>query len=346
LLATILFSDVPRVAFDLAKAPAAPDYAQAVAWGATPDKPGATATAPAGVIPVDSREARVDVFFVHPTSFFESEQWNQPLDHAETNERTDMGSLRAQASVFNGCCRIYAPRYRQMTVGAFMNWSDDSAHALDLAYSDVKRAFQYYLDHYNRGRPFIIASHSQGSRHVVRLIPEMIDGRPLMNQFVAGYIIGNWLPESWFARMKQIKPCASATATGCIVTWSTLLEGADAQKHRVAFVERTGQPASMADQPFVCTNPLSWSTGPALAPASLDIGGWIHGPGDKPRPPDPHLVSARCENGALFVSDPGADYRRGALPGGNYHNLDYQLAYMNVRENAIVRAKAFLASRH
>ena len=87
----------------------------------------------------------------------------------------DKKPVRYQASVFNRSCRVYAPRYRQAIVRVFKEESKDGKKALDLAYRDVKRAFQYYLDHYNQNRDFIIASHSQGTLHCTRLLKEMID---------------------------------------------------------------------------------------------------------------------------------------------------------------------------
>lgn len=335
---------VPSAHFDVKAAPPAPDYARQSSWGALPDMKDASDVAPAGATVIDPAKAPADVFFINPTSYFSGRHWNADISDAPTNAKTDKGSLRNQASAFNGCCAVYAPRYRQMTFGGFLKPSADSRAAMDLAYSDVKRAFQYYLAHYNRGRPFIIASHSQGSRHAKRLVQEMIDGTPLMKQFVAAYIVGNWLDENWFQSLKDVKVCESAEQTGCVVTWSSLAEDADAQQQREDFVSRSGLPAP--NHKYVCTNPLTWTTSPAPAPASENLGGWVYGPGSSPRPPDPHLVSMRCDNGALFVSRP-ADriYRLRLLPGGNYHDYDYQLAYMSIRENAKVRVKAFLRER-
>ena len=184
---------VPDDHFDAAKAPPAPDYAKQSSWGALPGMKDASDVAPAGSTMIDPARAPADVFFINPTSYFSGRHWNADAADADTNAKTDKGSLRNQASVFNGCCAVYAPRYRQMTFGGFIAPSKDSAAAMDLAYSDVKRAFEYYLAHDNHGRPFIIASHSQGSRHAKILVQEMIDGTPLMKQFVAAYIVGNWL---------------------------------------------------------------------------------------------------------------------------------------------------------
>ncbi len=62
--------------------------------------------------------APVDVFFLHPTTYFTHKTWNAPLSDQGANETTDQDILRNQASAFNACCRVYAPRYRQIAFGA------------------------------------------------------------------------------------------------------------------------------------------------------------------------------------------------------------------------------------
>src|SRR5512141_864925 len=108
MLGALLFAHAPRTPFAQMAPPPAPDYAERAAWGALPDMQDATDVAPPGE-PIAGSDAPVDVFFVHPTTFFSNTQWNQPLDDADTNKRTDRGPLRAQASAFNGCCAVYAP---------------------------------------------------------------------------------------------------------------------------------------------------------------------------------------------------------------------------------------------
>ena len=46
-----------------------------------------------------------------------------------------------QATVFNGSCRVWAPEYRQASIAGLK-----SEGARDLAYSDVLRAFLYFVD--------------------------------------------------------------------------------------------------------------------------------------------------------------------------------------------------------
>ena len=90
----------------------APDYADETAWTALPNRQDS-----ADVIPVRMRldaaeKMDIDVFFVHPTTFVSPISWNQPLHDVDTNKTTDASVMRDQASVFNGCCNVYAPRYR------------------------------------------------------------------------------------------------------------------------------------------------------------------------------------------------------------------------------------------
>ncbi|GIR73695.1 MAG: hypothetical protein CM15mP76_04220 [Prochlorococcus sp.] len=79
-------------------------------------------------------------------------------------ERTEI-MLGNQASAFNGSCNIYAPEYRQATYFSFFDKDDNGKKALDLAYEDIENAFNYFLEFFNNGKPFIIAAHSQGALH-------------------------------------------------------------------------------------------------------------------------------------------------------------------------------------
>ena len=114
---------------------------------------------------------QADVFFIHPTTYLDNATWNARFDEdGFTGRQLEDAVVRYQVSTFNGCCRIFAPRYRQATLSVFVNPSDDSNKALDLAYSDVVRAFDRFIEKENNGRPFILASHSQGSLHATRLL--------------------------------------------------------------------------------------------------------------------------------------------------------------------------------
>jgi hypothetical protein len=77
------------------------------------------------------------------------------------NQSGDVITAQGQFSAFNGTCKIYSPRYRQLHFGALL-WDIEQSsflESLQLACSDVERAFDYYLGNYNEGRV-------QGNYHI------------------------------------------------------------------------------------------------------------------------------------------------------------------------------------
>jgi hypothetical protein len=131
-------------------------------WSALPEREDAADAAVPAFPAADQRRAGADVFYVHPTSYV-GPLWNAPVDDARLNTDTDRVATRIQASAFNRCCAVYAPRYRQGNGTAFTHPSVDGRRALDVAYADVRAAFRHFLASREAARPFLLASHSQGS---------------------------------------------------------------------------------------------------------------------------------------------------------------------------------------
>src|SRR5580693_8188456 len=146
LLAFVLMTAVLQAqSFDPAKQPAAPDYSLESNWSALPFRVDA-----ADIIPDDEKWINdslkdVDVFYIYPTIYMAGSTWNEDLSNKKLNKRIDNKPVKYQASVFNASCRVYVPRYRQAIIKAFFD-KKNGDQALDFAYEDVKRAFQYYLD--------------------------------------------------------------------------------------------------------------------------------------------------------------------------------------------------------
>jgi len=210
------------VGFSEVEAPEILDYSLAANWAALP-----TVEDGADVLPEGFEDgqatAQVDVFFVHPTTFMYTDSgWNAGPNDAIALDITTDKVLPNQASVFNGVGRIYAPHYRQAHLKSYFNLQSGGYEALLLAYSDVRRAFLYYLEHYNEGRPFILASHSQGTTHSIVLIDELIDGKALQEQLVAAYLIGMPVPKDTF---QVLPPCDAPGDFGCYSSWCTYVKG-------------------------------------------------------------------------------------------------------------------------
>jgi hypothetical protein len=335
LIATLIFK--PHHSFADEKTAPAPDYALDASWAALPhdDNGGAGGATP----------PQTDVFFVYPTTFLSPESWNAAFD----NPGRGVGgsgvdaTLRNQASAFAKCCRIFAPRYRQATFFAFFDRDGDGIKAVDLAYQDVRRAFDEFVAHRNNGRPFIVAGHSQGSIHLLRLIQERIAGTPLQKQMVAAYPIGAAVP----AEFNAISPCKEAAQTGCLVTWNSVSDP-DYDRSRGGTVPLwlDGRYQTVGNRRLMCVNPLDWHVDGA-GPASANTGSLSRTrPGGDPMM-KPAYAAAKCMNGRLVVDLPAdrADFR--SLPGdsGGLHIYDYNLFYANLQDNAVARASAFASQR-
>ncbi|MGE4650622.1 MAG: DUF3089 domain-containing protein, partial [Myxococcota bacterium] len=245
-------------------------------------------------------------------------------------------TLDGQASAFDQAGRIFAPRFRQMTLSGF-DRADVRERALDLAYSDVKRAFEYYLDHYDRGRPLVLAGHSQGSRFLLRLLQDFFVGSPLRERLVAAYPVGARVFMGPVERGEMAIPiCEDARQTGCLVSWRSFARGADPSGDI--------HPGELGEVETVCVNPISWEQDERPVPAHENLGS-IPIPifGSIPKP-QPGLVGASCEDGILWINPPGGCRYAIAHSEGNYHAYDYELFYVNVQRNARQRVDAYLAT--
>jgi hypothetical protein len=312
--------------FDAEPKPPAPNYADPDAWAARPAKP----------------SHAIDVFYIQPTTF-PGPGWNADFRDASVNAITDGGVMKTQATAFSDCCDLYAPRYRQASARAAGSTTGDGAKAYDFAYQDVLRAFTYYLQHDNHGRPFILAGHSQGALLSARLLEEVIDGKPEAKRLVAAYIVGIGLPQGFFGKAyKTVGICRRPDDTGCVVSWNSFVPGSDVTAYLAhsesRYVDRFGDDPSKA---ILCINPLTFDLDRPAGDAKLHLGAVRDAASIAS--PVPGLVGAECKNGILFVDAGGAAGVLKPLPNGSLHLQDIELFYGNLRKNAGVRGRAWLS---
>lgn len=326
--------------------PSSPDYSQPGAWAAYPGRPSHADDLPAGV----SKDANqgVSVFFIHPTTYLAPAMANAAYDApGEVGARVDDVVLRFQASVFNGCCRIFAPRYRQASFRAITSNTEEGYAAAELAYGDVVRAFDEFL-RANGSRPFVLASHSQGSIHGLRLLQNRIMGTPLQQQLIAAYIIGVALP----AQIAELglPVCVKDDSTGCVITWNSVRKGGDDRRRRnESVIWWQGRYQPIAGRRLVCVNPLNWRPD-SEAPPEANRGAVYSAGRNQPIPaPAVGLTGAWCEDGLLGVEVPLGEKRHFSdvlTMLGIYHDFDYGLFYMNIRENVSKRITAWNRVAH
>jgi pimeloyl-ACP methyl ester carboxylesterase len=336
----IRFTMVPSAAFEGGPAPAPNAYADQRLWIARPDMAASPALwMPAGM----KREGapRASVFFVHPTSYLGTSHWNAPLDDKESQWRAKL-FVQSQASAFNGVAEIWAPKYRQATFGAFLTTKKEAQKALDFAYRDVAAAFDQFLREAPKDRPIILAGHSQGSLHLMRLLAERIAGRPEAKRIAAAYVIG-W-PVSIPADLPSLglPACERRGQSGCVVSWQSFAEPADPEMITGVYDKSTGRTGiARAGSPMLCTNPLTGTLGGeagaaanpgTLVPNAELTEGRLQAPG----------VPARCDvRGLLLIGEDAPELGPYVLPGNNYHVYDYALFWSALRTDSAARVAAW-----
>lgn len=305
---------------------ARPDYTNIDYWAAHPDKwdPSDSIPKPLRHVP---RNLDADVFFLHPTSLTNAKDTlrdNADIADPGLNNKTDYRSILYQASVFNESCRVYAPRYRQAHLR--MYYLQDTARAMeafDTAYQDVREAFIYFLHNLNKGRPIIIASHSQGTTHAKRLLKEFFDtNSTLRSRLVAAYLLGIPVEKNLY---EVLQPCADSLATNCYISWRTYRNG------------YKGKYISTTDTSIAVVNPYTWQTTPGEVSRKMHKGAVLL----KFNKVYNHTQTTAVSGNALWISKP-------KFPGGflyttrNYHAGDYNLFYVDIRQDIRRRINRFL----
>ena len=275
----------------------------------------------------------VDVFHITPTSWYgtrDGELFSNIADPvyremAETN-------TRLQASVFEKHANLYVPHYRQL----------EPRFCLDLTYEgrmryieqeprqDIFDALDYYFEHYNQGKPFILSGHSQGSIVMLTVLSEYMKKHPERYKLmVAAYLIGYSVTDSYLRDNPHLRFVEGACDTGVIISYNT-------QSAEFEGVNPLVFPGAQA------INPITWSRGEEIALPQQSLGSRIKGR-DSGKVADARVDKSR---GCLVCST--ADPKRlksEIFEIGVYHNHDYGLYYYDLQHNVGLRIESFMKKR-
>ena len=284
------------------------------------------------------------VFFIHPTTYYSRSAWNAPIGDADADKYARL-FLRGHASPFNHADEIWAPKYRQAAVGAFLTDKPAGQLAFDAAYRDVEQAFEFFLSSLDAETPIVVAGHSQGGMHLMRLLNDHIAEQPVAGRIAAAYVIGWPISITRDLPSLGLPACATASQPGCIMSWSTFAEPADPSELLEAYAASPGLDGELrADSPILCTNPLT-GTVDGQADAQANFGTLVPN-GDMS---GGELVSgyapARCDERGLLLIGPAPEMGNAVLPGNNYHVYDTPLFWRNVQIDAVTRADAWHQAR-
>ena len=305
--------------YDFDKSPeiVKPNYSDKDSWAVLPENiPDEIST-----FNIDKNKKEADVFFIYPTLIDSRNQreWNSDIWDEDIRNDVINRPVKYQASAWLDAGNLYVPYYRQAHIRVFNDkFRVDGDKALNLAYNDIKEAFSYYLENFNNDKPFIIASHSQGTVHAKRLIAEFIDGKELQKKLIAAYLVGIKVFEDEF---KNIKPMNSANETGGFVTWNTFKFNKYPRKDNYENWFKGG----------VTTNPITWDDSKETK-KDLHKGLLYR---------DLKIFSQNIDikliDGIVWSSIPNVPGKILLQTVRSYHFADINLFWVDIRENAKLR---------
>ncbi|WP_342454947.1 DUF3089 domain-containing protein [Aurantiacibacter sp. D1-12] len=310
---------------------------------AAADEPPATTvegeTLPSDLRPV-AEPPRFAVFFVHPTSYFDSRQWNAPLEDEESQNRARL-MVRGMASAFNQASEIWVPRYRQATFGAFITVDPQAQQALDAAYADIDAAFTFFLDSVPADMPIVLAGHSQGGYLVTRLLQDRIAGTDLQSRIAMAYPVGWPISIEHDLPSLGLPACATADQSGCVASWASFAEPAEPGQFLRRYAELPGLDGeARGEAPILCVNPITGLMG-GSADAEYNLGTLVPSDDLSTGTLVPRSVPANCaDNGLLMIGNP-PELGQYVLPGNNYHVYDIPLFWQNVKQDVVRRVSAW-----
>ena len=294
----------------------------------------------------------VDTFYVYATEYIVGSMAEGASDYADLDNVEMLegaaGEYALHASAYAEATNVFMPYYRQVGLRyAGKVWKRDGifdAALIGTPYDDIVDALNYYFEHYNGGRPFIIAGHSQGSAITKMLLRKYFaEHLDYYKRMVAAYPIGYAITRDYLAANPHLKFATGECDTGVIVSWNT--EG-------IGNVEANADTAILLPD-SISINPINWKLDGTYAPASENLGSlWPN------------------EKGELEIQDRGADAQvfpdRGVVithaageemdeesakiaayffgPDGR-HDVDYPLYYNNIKDNVAKRIAAYMANQ-
>lgn len=279
-----------------------------------------------------------DTIYLYPTCNMDNSEDAEPICGVD-DAMMRAGAQRvyeSQATVFEEATNVFAPYYRQSNiyyVGGMTN-AELEKFQMNEQRTDVYAALDYYFAHYNDGRPFIIAGHSQGSIMVKIVLGEYMQAHPeYQERMIAAYPIGYSITSDWLEAHPYLKFAEEAGDTGVIVSWNT--EGAGNKDQNNLVVEKNA----------ISINPINWKRDETPADYSENLGSRIlnEETGEfeiRKNVADATLNTERgvviCNSEEPFVSAPDL------FGTESYHNGDYTFYYENLKQNAVLRVQNYM----
>ncbi|MCR4852365.1 MAG: DUF3089 domain-containing protein [Prevotella sp.] len=290
--------------------PAEPNYSDSSQWYTT------------------DRKGRADVFYIVSTETGDYTLSGKTYHHADTyndSVRTPLyGEMLGVDTLISGKLNYFSPYYRQCSLQSYENDSIAEAR-MKVAISDVKKAFNYYLEHFNNGRPFVLAGFSQGASIALELMKDFNDAT--FDRMIAAYIIGTSITKERMEACARIVPAQGANDLGVTICYNSV-------------ADKSAEIPGISKGNVVAINPANWRTDEEPATFDTELSPLLPVSEQKKAT---ITVNLDKESKLLFVKGFTADDYKLPLIGkeGNYHTREIWLYRKQLQENIGVRTEHY-----
>ena len=294
----------------------------------------------------------VDTFYIYATEYIMSSLMEGAPEYASLDNEEMLqgaaGEYLLHATAYADATNVFMPYYRQcgMTVmkRAWKETGNVDAAIEGMPYGDIVAALDYYFEHLNGGRPFIIAGHSQGSAMtkmvLKRYFKEHLD---YYKRMVAAYPIGYAITREELAANPHLKFATGECDTGVIISYNTEGPGNAEVNAETAVLLKGG----------ISINPLNWKLDDTYAPASQNLGSlWPNEKGELEIQDIGADAQVLPDRGVVVTHAKGMEMDEETLkvageffgPDGR-HGEDYAFFYNNIKDNVAKRIAAYMANQ-
>lgn len=319
---------IPLHTFEEEIPKADPDYSNINHWMAHPDKYDPSDVLPANILNDTLCLDSIDVFFVYPTIYFDGLEWNTPIENKKLNRKISNLVFKNQANVFSGMAHIYSPIYRQMHIHGYKD-NINGIKAFDIAYEDIEKAFKYYLKYFNKGNRIVLAGHSQGTHLLQKLYTDyLFENDSIFRKIELAYLVGDLSIRNF--SHSNFSVCENPYDLNCYLTWNSF--------------PSDNSISSFKNQNIPVSNPITFRNNGHASLYNMHKGILVSSFKfllRKSKILYPKILSAKAEDGLLLVElqDFPLWNLYNKLFKDNFHFLDYNLFWMNIRENFYERMK-------
>lgn len=200
----------------------------------------------------DTEGTGADVFYIPSTWEYDWYTADGRLSHyadpSRADHRADMKiEIDGVADYMAEGNNFYSPFYRHITLDSWATLNEDTINRRyhDVAFVDVRNAFNHFLERWNNNRPFILAGFSQGGKSVVELLKVMDE--KTRNRMIAAYVLGYKVTPADVAAHPYIVAAKDSTDTGVVICYNSVSD--------VKYLKPV-----VAAPNVMCINPVNWKT--------------------------------------------------------------------------------------